>query len=142
MDPWCCDTKEGMSWLYNRQSSSSFRPYPVIFRKRTSCISFLIGGRCGEERKDEEVVGVGGVHHPLFNISVTQDRKLHSLNLRCIFGTSGRRSSRSTVRWSTGNDVSGHYFHHYFPFHQIKNFLAKVDGSGQKPGGRPLSRPR
>ena len=30
------------------------------------------------------------------------------------FGTSGRRCSRSPFRRSTGNDVSGHYFNHYF----------------------------
>ena len=32
------------------------------------------------------------------------------------FGTSGRRCSRSPFRRLTGNDVSGHYFHHYFLF--------------------------
>ena len=31
-----------------------------------------------------------------------------------IIGTSGRRCSRSPFRPSTGNDISGHYFHHYF----------------------------
>ena len=31
-----------------------------------------------------------------------------------FFGTSGRRCSWSPFRRSTGNDVSGHYFHHYF----------------------------
>ena len=34
----------------------------------------------------------------------------------CNFGTSGRHFSWSAFWWSTGNDVSGHYKHHYFLF--------------------------
>ena len=34
-------------------------------------------------------------------------------------GTSGRRCSRSPFRRSTGNDVSGHYFHHYFLLEEV-----------------------
>ena len=54
---------------------------------------------------------------------------------------------------STGNDIRGHYKQHFFPFlfllrHLLfskkecsnqKTFLAKVDGSAQKPIGRHLS---
>ena len=31
-----------------------------------------------------------------------------------FFGTSGRRCSQSPFRRSTGNDISGQYFHNYF----------------------------
>ena len=65
------------------------------------------------------------------------------------------------VRWLTGNKVSGHYNRHSFLFFSffplfflccllfsekegshLKPFLAKVDGSAQKPGATLLSRPR
>ena len=36
------------------------------------------------------------------------------LLLDVMLGTSGRHCSRSPFRRLTGNDVSGHYFHHYF----------------------------
>ena len=86
-----------------------------------------------------------------------------------FFGMSGRRCSRSPFRRSTGNDASGHYFHHsFFRFISFSFFVsfgfsvapfsnkgstppsspfliegvqfAKVNGSTQKPRFRPFSR--
>ena len=56
-----------------------------------------------------------------------------------VIGTSIRRCSWLLLRWSTDNEVNGHYFPHYFPpvtlffyfFHEIF-FLAKDDGNDKK----------
>ena len=50
--------------------------------------------------------------------------KLEFANNCSHFGTSGRRSSWSVFRQSTGKDMSGHYFKHHFPFFSIFLFFS------------------
>ena len=67
--------------------------------------------------------------------------------------TSGLRCSLLPFKWSTGNNISGHYFQHYFllspQFFPIypppSTFLIKgvltVEGSPQKPRNAPFPDP-
>ena len=65
------------------------------------------------------------------------------------YHTARGHCSRLLFEWSTGNDVSDHYLHHYDFFFtvspsstflidgvlELKTYLAKADGSNQKPRG-------
>ena len=105
-----------------------------------------------------QILALGGhtfLNTFLFSLALLSSSLLLFSQLMHLIGTSGRRSSRSPSRRLTSMTIVDRYFHYsfrillllfFFSVIQgvlgLKKYLAKVDGSTQKPWSTPLSRPR
>ena len=125
-----------------------------IFLAMSSCTRNNVWRVCNKTSNRQDVIDGGKLR------TIDSMKFSLSLDMYCLLvgerdflrkiGASGQCCSWMPVRWSTGNDVSGHYFHHHFfssrfpPVFSLslstfliegvlesKKYFSKVDGSTQ-----------